>query len=326
VPRELDEILARMLAREREDRFASLEAVAEELGHYLDSVSRDGSVVTVAAIVKQLAGATIEEQRRSGGSSPGSFHVELRKPPVAELEIPIDVVTRAAPAEGRPASKRGALVGALAVVVLALGGLGLWRSGAFDPPPAPVAPPVVEAPPPPPAPPAPPAPGRLTLRSEPPGARVVRAGNTIATTPIEALELPPDVDHALVVELAYYEPTTLNVRLRPGELRSLELALPHVEAPAAPVVAARPTPARPPRPVATVAPDAPGLLTLDTTPWTKVSLGGVPIGSTPIFKRPTPAGRHTLRLQNESAGVDATREIELRPGELAKLRFELAPR
>ena len=42
-----------------------------------------------------------------------------------------------------------------------------------------------------------------------------------------------------------------------------------------------------------------GKLTLNTTPWTRVTEKGRAFGETPLIELPLPAGKHTLRLQNE---------------------------
>jgi serine/threonine-protein kinase len=79
----------------------------------------------------------------------------------------------------------------------------------------------------------------------------------------------------------------------------------------------------PVQPVATDA--APGFLTLNTTPWSKVSIDGEPVGSTPIFKKKLSAGAHTLVLVNEGASIQKSQTVTIKPGETNKLSLTLAP-
>jgi hypothetical protein len=64
-------------------------------------------------------------------------------------------------------------------------------------------------------------------------------------------------------------------------------------------------------------------LTLDTQPWTKVFLGKRELGQTPLMDVALPSGTQVLRLVNESLGIDATVEIEGRPGERVVKRLSL---
>ncbi len=57
-----------------------------------------------------------------------------------------------------------------------------------------------------------------------------------------------------------------------------------------------------------------GRLTLDTTPWTRVFLGKVALGDTPLIDVPLPAGTQRLRLVNEEDHVDSVVEIHIEAG------------
>ncbi len=81
------------------------------------------------------------------------------------------------------------------------------------------------------------------------------------------------------------------------------------------------------RPEPTPAPPAPapasGFLTLATTPWTEVSLGGRSLGTTPLLRVELPAGTHALRLVNREQGVDETYRVTIRAGETLSRRVGL---
>jgi formylglycine-generating enzyme required for sulfatase activity len=66
--------------------------------------------------------------------------------------------------------------------------------------------------------------GRLTVRSDPPGASVSVAGVYRGQTPIE-LELRPDLGHSIVLTRSGYEAVTRQVSLSPGEQRTLAVPL-----------------------------------------------------------------------------------------------------
>ena len=70
-------------------------------------------------------------------------------------------------------------------------------------------------------------------------------------------------------------------------------------------------------------PEGPGYLTLSTEPWTKVSVAGEPLGSTPLYKARLSAGKQTLTLVNEGAGINTTRVVTIKPGEVTRVELKL---
>jgi len=69
----------------------------------------------------------------------------------------------------------------------------------------------------------------------------------------------------------------------------------------------------------------PGTLTVDTSPWTVVSVDGVLIGTTPLFRAELAAGPHTLAFTNEARGVAVVEEVVIEEGRHHKLKLLLAP-
>ena len=69
----------------------------------------------------------------------------------------------------------------------------------------------------------------------------------------------------------------------------------------------------------------PGTLTVDTVPWTSVSIDGVWVGSTPLFRAELPAGPHTLTLQNDARGIAVVEDIVIEEGRHHRLKLLLAP-
>ncbi len=83
-------------------------------------------------------------------------------------------------------------------------------------------------------------------------------------------------------------------------------------------VAAAPAPSKP---VATAAPAGVGYLTLDTYPWTRVSIAGKFVGSTPLVKLALPAGSYVLSLDNPEQNVHQTVTVTVPKGDVVSKRF-----
>jgi serine/threonine protein kinase len=76
---------------------------------------------------------------------------------------------------------------------------------------------------------------------------------------------------------------------------------------------------RPPTP----ADDQTGFLSLDTIPWSRVSLGGRDLGTTPLLRARLPVGTHVLTLTNPEAGITTTYRVTIQPGETTARRLGL---
>lgn len=126
-----------------------------------------------------------------------------------------------------------------------------------------------------------PALGRAHLRvlSHPEGATVVVGGQPSGRTPL-ALEVEPGV-HAIEVRLDGYasQHTTATINA-PGETSSVSFVLARARGSGG---------SRPPA--------ALGMLTISTTPWSKIYLGSRLLGTTPLTNVRLPAGRHVLTLR-----------------------------
>ncbi|HEV8549041.1 MAG TPA: serine/threonine-protein kinase [Polyangiaceae bacterium] len=88
-----------------------------------------------------------------------------------------------------------------------------------------------------------------------------------------------------------------------------------------PLRPAAPAPA--PAPAPTQAPQEDGFLTLDTTPWSQVSVDGAPLGQTPIVRARLSAGPHVLTLVNSERGVSTTYQVTIEAGKTSVRRLGL---
>lgn len=84
-----------------------------------------------------------------------------------------------------------------------------------------------------------------------------------------------------------------------------------------PVAIAAPIPAPPPAVAET------GLLNLDSTPWSTVSMGGRVLGQTPIVGATLPVGTHTLVLSNPELGLRTTYQVTITAGRTTARRVGL---
>ena len=66
-----------------------------------------------------------------------------------------------------------------------------------------------------------------------------------------------------------------------------------------------------------------GLLNLDTTPWSFVSVGGRVLGQTPIVGVSLPVGTHTLTLSNPEQGLKTAYQVTISAGRVTSRRIGL---
>jgi hypothetical protein len=306
---ELEAVVVRMLERDPRRRFASCADVATALERYL---SRHPAEVTPREFMASLGTADLVVGKATP-SPAGNFVISLKERQTADTKG-----DRPAPKSRRsPAAVvavGAALLGLVAAVVVGVSGAKPVESGPMAVAPAPVEPrpPVVAQPQEPVAEPAPAA-AKLSVESTPPLSTVRVDGKLLGPTP-QALEVSPGQPHYLLVEKPGFARSEQELTLAPGEARTVVVKLEALK------TGARP-PKPPPEPVVAA---ASGLLSIQTVPWTKVSLNGAPLGSTPIIDRPLPPGRYELEFVNEGAGVRETRSVTIAPGKKEKVILTLA--
>jgi serine/threonine-protein kinase len=66
-----------------------------------------------------------------------------------------------------------------------------------------------------------------------------------------------------------------------------------------------------------------GLLNLDTSPWSIVSMGGRVLGQTPLIGASLPVGTHTLVLSNPEQGLKTTYQVTISAGQTTARRIGL---
>src|SRR4051812_22939130 len=71
------------------------------------------------------------------------------------------------------------------------------------------------------------------------------------------------------------------------------------------------------------APPEPGFLSVDTTPWTEVTVDGERVGTTPLFRVRLAAGEHVVQFVNEQAGVADEERVVVEERHVHKLKLLL---
>ena len=327
---ELDEIVHKALARERDDRYETAQAMREAL---LAFATRSGDIraTDIGAIVTELFAkkreetAAIVRQRLAQTSAeaeqvdPSGLRLSTPAVPIldeqSERSMPsIPSGARSLPSSltphgvvqqvtsssiAQPPSKKtvNLLVACLLALLLVVGGLaGVLVSNARAPKVTATTAMVAETP--------------AAAKTPPPAP-------TPAPTPSPSVS--PSVEEKPSTNK---EPETAKTPDPAPEAR------PHV---APPVVAHRWTPAPAPQPEpraapapqpAATAPEAEqGFLTLDTYPWTRVSLNGRVLGNTPLVRVALPAGTHVLTLENAQDNVKQTTTVVIKPNETVSKRL-----
>lgn len=288
VPEALDEIVARAMARDRDQRFASGLALHQALEEWLRSVPGFAGE-QLGHAMERLFAARIEERRAfleaalaAGDEAlvdPGALRVPTgetdKSMPGRTFSGPKPAVAPVAAAPGAP--RWPLAVGALGLLV---GGFAVWRTTAA--PPAEPARPVelarvVEVPVKPAEPPKPVAPPTDVARPvEPP----------VAAEPPKPTDLPKVAEPAKPTE-----PVKAAEQPRTAEPKPID-----------------------PNRVAEPARGSKGKLSLQTTPWTTVTFKGKALGETPLVEVPFPAGTHRLLLVNEAENIRREVEVEIEAG------------
>lgn len=104
-------------------------------------------------------------------------------------------------------------------------------------------------------------------------------------------------------------------------------AKPQPVAAAQPVWRPAPAPAPAPKPAETAKDEPttnaepPGFFTIDTYPWTQVSIDGRVVGNTPIVRVPVAPGPHTVVLENAGDNIRQTTTINVKSGENVSKRL-----
>lgn len=282
----------RSIAALMQERFEEVQALQKErLQACLASLDPGAEARTATPTLDSFANMTPSSARKITGEIP-AFTPTPGVPAAATPTTPAPVETRAKTQRDIPWRS---IVVVLLITLVAAAGLFLWRPGAVPhtPPMAPTArTPAVEEPP------------RAAAATPPMEAIVITAPATEPPSPAEPPTAisPPTEGTSARDRTSRSRPTR---EARAGRAPHAEAApVPHAASPSAEE-------------------QSTGFLSLVTSPWTHVSLGGRDLGTTPLVRVPLPIGHHVLRLVNTEAGISEQYEVDIRPSETTTRRLGL---
>jgi serine/threonine protein kinase len=359
VPPALEAITMRMLDRKPAGRFQNCAQVATAIDHVLTALEPTWDVPPVQAFMRRLGTADLVLPTLANPSQQKNFFISLKADPAEDVSEDVDLMTATPDSLKQVATQHGPgsqphhlglktgaasstksqgtarrtplLVGAaLCTAAATVFGLWLWASNTAPAdtvsetrPPAPIVPatsvavaantvpssvPIAED-----SPIKGDVPGELTVQTSPKGASLRIDGRPQGSTPA-VVSLSANVVHYLQLERPGYKTREVEVTLSADEKKVLPITLePRERSPSIqnPVTAS-----------STGSGDF-GYLTLDTKPWSKVSIDGELAGSTPIFRRRLSAGKHTLSLVNEGENINVTRSVQVLRDNTVKLDLKL---
>jgi len=167
------------------------------------------------------------------------------------------------------------------------------------------------------------APPTLNVKTTPEGCGLIIDGAPIGTAPRTLDTLPPG-KHTVVASKQGYTSVTKEVELKPELSFTLDLKLDKRK------FVPRPRPGTPSTPGGSTKPPPAvkkvveyGFVTVNTKPWAKIFIDGQPFGSTPIFKKKLKAGKHRVRLVNESMGIDVKKTLVVKGNKTVKRIWKL---
>lgn len=335
-PAEVERIVMKMLEREPGRRFTDCGEVAQALDDFLRIECEDGGRADVSTFLREHTSDDDKNDAVDLTPAQPDFLIDLAD---HDLEATVDIPSRHSRVLRSP--PRSKLWVVIALLVLTSAGVALWASrqlklwGSSSRDPLAelatesLAEPVVSL-----AEPADvPAP-TLILRSKPQSAQVFVDDVLTGRTPLDLSQLVAGDVHAIRIELDGYTTESFEVQLREGETRERVVTLNRRPPTPTPATTKKrdqnrhgaPSPSRVNQSKTTpnvTTQKGTGYLTINTKPWTLVSVNGEAWGSTPLFRRPTPSGKYRVRFRNEQSGIDETRSVVVKPGQNLKLVEDL---
>ncbi|MCU0663235.1 MAG: protein kinase [Myxococcota bacterium] len=143
----------------------------------------------------------------------------------------------------------------------------------------------------------------LVVLGSPSGAVIEIDGVPKGRGKIELSHLSPG-RHTITLKAPGFAPRERQFELRPGQAETIALSLTR----------------RPDRSGAPRTEPMPGRLSINTQPWSHVTIDGKNAGNTPIMDLAVPSGPHTLVLTNPVRNLSRTVVVEVKPGESKRIR------
>jgi serine/threonine-protein kinase len=315
VPRSLSDLIMKALQKNPDARYASAADFKAALEDWLRANGGGPTTAELSALMHGLFKARIAERSQlienaARGEVSNSKVGEVMKPGT-DKSMPDGTPSASLVAPPPNDNLKLVMAAAATIVLVVFAALAAWKVFFTGPVATPEPEPVAEVlPPPRPTPPEPkPVPvvpatvekaSSLVVETEPAGAQVTVDGKDVGAAPLTVNDVQPG-EHVVEATLAGYTSVKRTVSASTeGDRLMVVLNLPQKK-----VEVSR------------------GKLTLNTEPWTHVSLNGKALGDTPLIEVALPAGRHRLQLTNDQAKIDVAVEVEVKAGQLTKKSLRL---
>jgi hypothetical protein len=157
-----------------------------------------------------------------------------------------------------------------------------------------------------------------------PGAAAAPLASAATAAPLP-IELAPNAAPASQSLEAAATPAAASAGSVKRALASQHAATRAVTASSQPAAAAEPVAPPVATQVVEASPSAPspsfGFLTIDTSPWSLVSVGGKVLGQTPLVGVKLPSGTQVLSLKNHELGIETTYSVTIEAGKTSARRI-----
>ncbi len=144
-------------------------------------------------------------------------------------------------------------------------------------------------------------PAKIQVSTLPESALVYIDGKKRGKSPITLIDLAPG-NHDIVAKIPGRPDAVQNVTVASGENKKIELVFHN----------------RNLKKIKT--PTEPAVLSINSEPWSHVTLDGKPFGTTPILNRSIPPGRHTVVLTNPVRNLSSKVAFSVKPGQQKRIR------
>ena len=143
----------------------------------------------------------------------------------------------------------------------------------------------------------------------------------VGITPVTIALLSTGATEVLVTRAGYASHSRLVVAPQDGRAVNMDVLLARKKSPNQPYPIPDPLVQVDPPPITD--PGSKGYLSINSNPWTAVTIDGKAVGNTPLVNFKVPPGRHIVLMENRDLGVRRKRVVDVRPGETVRISENL---
>ncbi len=167
----------------------------------------------------------------------------------------------------------------------------------------------------------------VNVTSQPSGATVtirepgMAYRRNVGMTPVSIVLPSTGATEVLVTMAGYASHRRLVVAPRGGRAVNMDVLLARKKSPNQPYPIPDPLVQVDPPPITD--PGSRGYISVNSNPWTVVTIDGKAVGNTPLVNFKVPPGRHIVLMENRDLGVRRKRVVDVRPGEYVRISENL---